>query len=83
MAKKQQKLYFAKHHNGETCIELLLSESEYKKAKERALDRKNAFHLSGKNRCAFDRCCAAEVPEIVNCEKCFVCDILTKIKNLF
>ena len=85
MAKKQQKLYFAKHHNGNTCVELLLSEAELKKASVRASNSKNAIHLSGQKRCGIIP--SSDWKEIVyvekDCQKCFVCKFITKIKNLF
>lgn len=82
--KKQPKLYFAKHHNGDTCVELLLSEAELKKASLRASDPKNALQLSGQKRCGIGTCCTKEVVYIENeCKPCVVCDWIKKIKSFF
>ena len=82
--KKQPKLYFAKHHNGDTCVELLLSEAELKKASIRASDPNNAVQLSGQKRCGIGTCCVKEVVYIENdCAKCVFCDWIKKIKSFF
>jgi hypothetical protein len=82
--KKQPKFYFAKHHNGDTCVELLLSEAELKKASIRASDPKNAIQLSGQKRCGIGTCCSKEVVYIENeCTPCLVCDWIKKIKSFF
>lgn len=82
--KKQPKFYFAKHHNGDTCVELLLSEAELKKASLRASDPKNAIQLSGQKRCGIGTCCVKEVVYIENeCKPCVVCDWIKKIKSFF
>lgn len=82
--KKQSKFYFAKHHNGDTCVELLLSETELKKASIRASDPKNAIQLSGQKRCGIGTCCTKEVVYINNeCPKCTLCEWIEKIKSFF
>jgi hypothetical protein len=82
--KKQTKLYFAKHHDGDTCVELLLSETELKKASIRASDPKNAVQLSGQKRCGIGTCCTKEIVYIENeCTQCLICEWIKKIKKFF